>query len=75
MTSLIKCPNCHETLEVTLEVSDFDWNSGVSFNGIAEITCPYCHEEMTVEAEAEICDVEVMSDCTVIDTCDSEEDR
>lgn len=60
MSNLVKCPKCHETLEVTQEVSDFDWDSGVSLNGIAVITCPYCHQEMTVEGKAQIYDVEVI---------------
>lgn len=62
MGNEIECPHCDETVEVTEDVSDFDWNSGVSLNGIARITCPYCHEEITVEATAMILDVEVVDD-------------
>lgn len=62
MTNEIECPYCNETVEVTNEVSDFDWHSGVSFNGIAMITCPHCHEGMTVEATAMILGVEVVDD-------------
>lgn len=47
---------------MTHEVSDYDWNSGASFKGLAEIRCPYCHEEMTVEATAIVVDVEVLDD-------------
>lgn len=60
MTNKVECPHCAETLEVTHEVSDYDWDSGVSFKGIAEIRCPYCHDEMTVEATAIVVDVEVL---------------
>lgn len=62
MTNEVECPYCDETVEVTNDVSDFDWNSGVSLSGIAKITCPYCHEEITVEATAMILDVEVVDD-------------
>lgn len=62
MTGLVECPYCAEALEVTHEVSDYDWNSGASFKGLAEIRCPYCHEEMTVEATAIVVDVEVLDD-------------
>lgn len=62
MTREIECPHCNETVEVTNDVSDFDWNSGVSLNGIASITCPCCYEEITVEATAMILDVEVVDD-------------
>lgn len=60
MSNLVECPHCKETLEVTQDVSDYDWNSGVSIKGIAEIRCPCCREYMTVEATAVVIDVEVL---------------
>lgn len=55
MTNKVECPHCAETLEVTHEVSDYDWDSGVSFKVIAVI-CPYCHKETIVEATGSVLD-------------------
>lgn len=60
MSNLVECPHCKEMIGVVEDVSDYDWNSGVSLKGLAEIRCPYCHEYMTVEATAIVVDVEVL---------------
>lgn len=61
----ITCPYCGEEIEVSEDLDDYDWNSGVSLDGRADINCPECRKELQLEAEGYI-------DCV---TCITENDE
>ena len=55
MSNKVKCPNCgKDGIEIPSEPSSYDWNSGVSFKGLAEAFCIFCESEYRLEADITI---------------------
>lgn len=53
MTNII-CPNCENKFPVTDGAIDYDWESGVYYGGVKEVTCPYCQSELTIYAQGTV---------------------
>lgn len=56
----VTCPKCGEDIHVSEDVSDYDFNTGCSFDGQKTYDCQNCSGKVLVEAHASIDWVEVV---------------